>query len=166
MYANTRRQGARGWRPAILVQPVVRLENFCYVVLNGGSPLRLALMNDQRSREFSCTDHEPTGPRRAREARVRGSREDEYPNRKSRSTEAGLRSEKGLALSPQSFGQMRNPIDIVKVESPDVGVSVTSDFEALAKAATGSKFERSRLAGAQRGDISLEQCWSDRSGFN
>jgi Recombinase len=39
-----------------------------------------------------------------------------------RATEAGLRSRKGLALSPQSFGQMmRNPIYVGKVESPDYG---------------------------------------------
>jgi hypothetical protein len=43
----------------------------------------------------------------------------------SRATEAGLRSRKGLTLSPQSFGQMmRNPIYVGKVESPDYGVSV------------------------------------------
>jgi site-specific DNA recombinase len=41
-----------------------------------------------------------------------------------RATDAGLRSRKGLKLSPQSFGQMmRNPIYAGKVESPDYGVS-------------------------------------------
>jgi site-specific DNA recombinase len=54
-----------------------------------------------------------------------------------RATEAGLRSRKGLALSPQSFGQMmRNPIYIGKVESPDYGVSVQGDFEPVVDQAT------------------------------
>ncbi len=54
-----------------------------------------------------------------------------------RATEAGLRSRKGLALSPQSFGQMmRNPIYIGKVESPDYGVSVQGDFEPVVDEAT------------------------------
>ncbi len=54
-----------------------------------------------------------------------------------RATEAGLRSRKGLALSPQSFGQMmRNPIYVGKVESPDYGVSTTGDFEPLVDEAT------------------------------
>ena len=45
-----------------------------------------------------------------------------------RATAAGLRSRKGLALSPQSFGQMmRNPIYIGKVESPDYGVFYVAD---------------------------------------
>ena len=47
-----------------------------------------------------------------------------------RATAAGLRSRKGLALSPQSFGQlMRNPIYIGKIKSPDYGVSTQGDFE-------------------------------------
>jgi DNA invertase Pin-like site-specific DNA recombinase len=55
----------------------------------------------------------------------------------SRATEAGLRSRKGLALSPQSFGQMmRNLIYVGKVESPDYGVSVQGDFEPLVDEAT------------------------------
>jgi hypothetical protein len=55
----------------------------------------------------------------------------------SRATEAGLRSRKGRALSPQSFGQMmRNPIYVGKVESPDYGVSVQGDFEPLVDEAT------------------------------
>jgi DNA invertase Pin-like site-specific DNA recombinase len=41
-----------------------------------------------------------------------------------RATAAGLRSRKGLMLSPQSFGQMmRNPIYIGKIDSPDYGIS-------------------------------------------
>ena len=49
-----------------------------------------------------------------------------------RATTAGLRSRKGLTLSPQSFGQMmRNPIYVGKVESPDYGVSTRGDFEPL-----------------------------------
>ena len=54
-----------------------------------------------------------------------------------RATEAGLRSRKGLTISPQSFGQMmRNPIYAGKVESPDYGVSTRGDFEALVDEAT------------------------------
>ena len=54
-----------------------------------------------------------------------------------RATGAGLRSRKGLGLSPQSFGQMmRNPIYAGKVESPDYGVSVQGDFEPLVDEAT------------------------------
>ena len=49
-----------------------------------------------------------------------------------RATAAGLRSRKGLTLSPQSFGQMmRNPIYAGKVESPDYGVSTKGNFEPL-----------------------------------
>src|ERR671925_1602931 len=49
-----------------------------------------------------------------------------------RVTEAGLRSRKGLPLSPQSFGQMmRNPIYVGKIESPDYGVSTRGDFESI-----------------------------------
>ena len=48
-----------------------------------------------------------------------------------RATAAGLRSRKGLTLSPQSFGQMmRNPIYAGKVESPDYGVSVPGRLRA------------------------------------
>jgi site-specific DNA recombinase len=54
-----------------------------------------------------------------------------------RATEAGLRSRKGLAISPQSFGQMmRNPIYVGKVESPDYGVSTRADFDPLVDEAT------------------------------
>ena len=54
-----------------------------------------------------------------------------------RATEAGLRSRKGLRLSPQSFGQMmRNPIYVGRVESPDYGVSTHGDFEPLVDEAT------------------------------
>jgi site-specific DNA recombinase len=54
-----------------------------------------------------------------------------------RATAAGLRSRKGLALSPQSFGQMtRNPISVGKVESPAYGVSVKGDFQPLVDEAT------------------------------
>ena len=54
-----------------------------------------------------------------------------------RATEAGLRSRKGLRLSPQSFGQMmRNPIYVGRVESPDYGVSTQGDFEPLVDEAT------------------------------
>jgi hypothetical protein len=54
-----------------------------------------------------------------------------------RATDAGLRSKKGLTLSPQSFGQMmRNPIYAGKVESPDYGVSTRGNFEPLVNEAT------------------------------
>jgi site-specific DNA recombinase len=54
-----------------------------------------------------------------------------------RATAAGLRSRKGLTLSPQSFGQMmRNPIYIGKIESPDYGVSTQGDFEPVVDEAT------------------------------
>ena len=54
-----------------------------------------------------------------------------------RATAAGLRSRKGLTLSPQSFGQMmRNPIYIGKIESPDYGVSTQGDFEPIVDEAT------------------------------
>lgn len=54
-----------------------------------------------------------------------------------RATQAGLRSRKGLRLSPQSFGQMmRNPIYVGRVESPDYGVSTEGDFEPLVDEAT------------------------------
>ena len=54
-----------------------------------------------------------------------------------RATAAGLRSRKGLTLSPQSFGQlMRNPIYIGRIESPDYGVSTRGDFEPIVDEAT------------------------------
>ena len=54
-----------------------------------------------------------------------------------RATAAGLRSRKGLTLSPQSFGQlMRNPIYIGKIESRDYGVSTRGDFEPIVDEAT------------------------------
>src|SRR5437667_11172450 len=52
-------------------------------------------------------------------------------------TEAGLRTRRGLVLSPQSFGQMvRNSIYVGRVESPDYGVSTRGDFEPLVDEAT------------------------------
>ena len=54
-----------------------------------------------------------------------------------RMTEAGLRTRRGLVLSPQSFGQMvRNSIYVGRVESPDYGVSTRGDFEPLIDEAT------------------------------
>jgi recombinase len=54
-----------------------------------------------------------------------------------RATEAGLRSRKGLRLSPQSFAQMmRNPIYVGRVESPDYGVSTKGNFDPLVDEAT------------------------------
>ena len=64
---------------------------------------------------------------------------DQYTKQKviARATAAGLRSKKGLKLSPQSFGQMmRNPIYAGKVESPDYGVSTKGNFEPLVDEAT------------------------------
>lgn len=49
-----------------------------------------------------------------------------------RVSERGLRTRRGLVLSPQSFGQMlRNTIYIGLIESPDYGVSTRGDFEPL-----------------------------------
>jgi site-specific DNA recombinase len=49
-----------------------------------------------------------------------------------RINERGLRTRRGLVLSPQSFGQMlRNTIYIGFIESPDYGVSTRGDFEPL-----------------------------------
>jgi len=49
-----------------------------------------------------------------------------------RVTERGLRTRRGLVLSPQSFGQMlRNTIYIGLIESPEYGVSTRGDFEPL-----------------------------------
>jgi DNA invertase Pin-like site-specific DNA recombinase len=54
-----------------------------------------------------------------------------------RASAAGLRSKKGLTISPQSFGQMmRNPIYAGKIESPDYGVSTQGNFEPLVDEAT------------------------------
>ena len=54
-----------------------------------------------------------------------------------RATKAGLRSRRGLVISPQSFGPMvRNAIYIGKVESRDFGVSTVGDFEPLVDEAT------------------------------
>jgi hypothetical protein len=54
-----------------------------------------------------------------------------------RMSEAGLRTRRGLVLSPQSFGQMvRNSIYIGMVESPDYGVSTRGDFDPLVDEAT------------------------------
>jgi DNA invertase Pin-like site-specific DNA recombinase len=64
-----------------------------------------------------------------------------------RATEAGLRSRKGLTLSPQSFGQlMRNPIYIGKIESPDYGVSTGGDFEPIVDEATSTVRRRCSTA--------------------
>jgi site-specific DNA recombinase len=54
-----------------------------------------------------------------------------------RMTEAGLRTRRGLVLSPQSFGQMvRNSIYIGMIESQGYGVSTRGDFEPLVDEAT------------------------------
>jgi hypothetical protein len=49
-----------------------------------------------------------------------------------RITERGLRTRRGLVLSPQSFGQMlRNTIYIGRIDSPEYVVSTRGDFEPL-----------------------------------
>ncbi len=49
-----------------------------------------------------------------------------------RITELGLRTRRGLVLSPQSFGKMLlNSIYIGMIESPEYGVSTRGDFDAL-----------------------------------
>ena len=49
-----------------------------------------------------------------------------------RITERGLRTRRGLVLSPQSFGQMlRNTIYIGKIDSPEYGVSTRGNFDPL-----------------------------------
>jgi DNA invertase Pin-like site-specific DNA recombinase len=49
-----------------------------------------------------------------------------------RITERGLRTRRGLVLSPQSFGQMlRNTIYVGRIDSPEYGVSTRGDFEPL-----------------------------------
>jgi site-specific DNA recombinase len=54
-----------------------------------------------------------------------------------RATGAGLRTQQGGPMSPQTFGQLlRNRIYIGQVESPDCGVSARGDFEPLIDEAT------------------------------
>ncbi|MBI3264869.1 MAG: recombinase family protein, partial [Acidobacteria bacterium] len=54
-----------------------------------------------------------------------------------RVTDGGLRTRRGLMLSPQSFGQMmRNSIYIGRIESPEYGVSTRGDFEPLVEEST------------------------------
>jgi len=49
-----------------------------------------------------------------------------------RITERGLRTRRGFALSPQSFGQMlRNSIYIGRIDCPEYGVSTRGDFDAI-----------------------------------
>ncbi len=49
-----------------------------------------------------------------------------------RVTERGVRTRRGLVLSPQSFGQMlRNSIYIGRIDCPEYGVSTGGDFESL-----------------------------------
>jgi hypothetical protein len=49
-----------------------------------------------------------------------------------RATEGGLRTRRGLVLSPQSFGQMlRSTLYIGVINSPEYGVSTRGNFEAL-----------------------------------
>ena len=64
-------------------------------------------------------------------------------------TEAGLRTRRGLVLSPQSFGQMvRNSIYVGRVESPDYGVSTAGDFEPLIDEATFYRVQLFSMAGS------------------
>lgn len=49
-----------------------------------------------------------------------------------RITERGLRTRRGLALSPQSFGRMlRNGIYIGRIDCPEYGVSTRGDFDPI-----------------------------------
>ena len=49
-----------------------------------------------------------------------------------RITERGLRTRRGLVLSPQSFGQMlKNPVYIGRIQCSDYGVATRGDFEPL-----------------------------------
>ena len=69
-----------------------------------------------------------------------------------RITERGLRTRRGLVLSPQSFGQMlRNTIYIGEIESPECGVSTRGDFEPLVSEQT---FYRAQAVAEGRAQVS------------
>ena len=66
-----------------------------------------------------------------------------------RMTEAGLRTRRGLVLSPQSFGQMvRNSIYVGRVESPDYGVSILHVWEQPRAEANDRTAEQQRRVSA------------------
>jgi hypothetical protein len=81
-----------------------------------------------------------------------------------RATSAGLRSKKGLTLSPQGVGQMmRNPIYAGKVESPDYGVSTKGNFEPLVDEATFYRAQACSMAASwspvrASGTIRISRC--------
>jgi site-specific DNA recombinase len=69
-----------------------------------------------------------------------------------RVTERGLRTRRGLVLSPQSFGQMlRNTLYIGLIESPEYGVSTRGDFDPLVNEQT---FYRARAVSEGRVQVS------------
>src|SRR5688572_8089819 len=60
-----------------------------------------------------------------------------------RMTERGLRTRRGLVVSPQSFGQMlRCTVYIGRIESPEFGVSTRGDFEPLISEQTFYRADR------------------------
>ena len=69
-----------------------------------------------------------------------------------RITERGLRTRRGLVLSPQSFGQMlRNTIYIGRIDCPEYAVSTRGDFEPLVSEET---FYRAQAVSAGRVQVS------------
>jgi site-specific DNA recombinase len=69
-----------------------------------------------------------------------------------RVTERGLRTRRGLVVSPQSFGQMlRCTVYIGRIESPEFGVSTRGDFEPLISEQT---FYRAQAVSEGRAQIS------------
>ena len=90
-----------------------------------------------------------------------------------RVTKLGLRTRRGMALSPQSFGQMmRNSIYIGRIESPEYGVSTRRDFDPLVSERTSYRAQaildgRVQVAGPRernhpdfplRGFVGCEAC--------
>jgi len=69
-----------------------------------------------------------------------------------RVTERGLRTRRGLVVSPQSFGQMlRCTVYIGRIESPEFGVSTRGDFEPLISEQT---FYRAQAVSEGRAHVS------------
>ena len=69
-----------------------------------------------------------------------------------RVTERGLRTRRGLVVSPQSFGQMlRCTVYIGRIESPEFGVSTRGDFEPLTSEQT---FYRAQAVSEGRAPVS------------
>src|SRR5918993_5671287 len=69
-----------------------------------------------------------------------------------RVTERGLRTRRGLAVSPQSFGQMLHcTVYIGRIETPEFGVSTRGDFDALISEQT---FYRAQAVSEGRAQVS------------